>query len=65
MFKTHEMINSTRKKINKYLEPELGRFMSENGIFHVNHVYTVSDSRELSLSVVENVAYLVKSYLLL
>jgi hypothetical protein len=64
MFNQYEITNSTKRRMNKFLQPELGRLSDGNGVFYMNYVFMVSDSRELSLSVAENVARLVKEYLI-
>lgn len=63
MFRTHEVLNWTRHRVTKFVQPELARFTDGNGQFFVNPVFTVSDSRELSLSVVDSVTHLIELYL--
>lgn len=56
MFQSYEIVNATRVRTVKFLQPELSRFTDGLGMYYPNYAFTVSDSREISLSVAEAVA---------
>lgn len=59
MFSRYQIVNTARKRVQRYGQPELGKFSDGRGSYFLNHIFTVTDNRELTLSMADNVALMI------